>query len=112
VYQTLAVGADLHQSGIVLAGTESAGLYRSTDGGHSFARAPEAPEQINALVATGDGWLLSDENQIWHSADGLRWQPLADSQAALVLLATEDGVWAGNEQGVARVNASPALAVA
>jgi hypothetical protein len=112
VYQTLAVGSDFHESGVVLAGAESAGLFRSTDGGHSFARVAQAPGQINALAAIPTGWLLSDENQIWQSPDGLNWQPVAQSQAALVLLAAHDAVWAGHESGVVRVDASPELVVA
>lgn len=112
VYQTLAVGQDFHQTGVVLAGTESAGLFRSADGGHTFTPVPEAPSQINALAAIPAGWLLSDDTQLWHSADGLVWQPLPQSQAALVLLAAGDAVWAGNDAGVSRVDLSPALAIA
>jgi hypothetical protein len=112
VYQTVAVAPDFHQSHLVLAGTESSGLFRSTDGGHRFAPVPDAPSQVNALAATAAGWLLSDESQVWHSPDGLRWQPLAQSQAALVLLAADGQVWMGNDQGATRLDAVPELAAA
>lgn len=105
VYQTLAVAPDFHQTGLILAGTESSGLYRSTDGGHSFVLVDGAPAQVNALVATPAGWLLSDETQVWQSPDGQQWQPLAASHAALTLLAADHAVWAGHENGVVRVDA-------
>jgi photosystem II stability/assembly factor-like uncharacterized protein len=104
VYQTLAIAPDFHTSGFVLAGTEGEGLFRSTNGGHSFQPAPDAPQQINALAATGDGWLLSDENHLWQSKDGLVWEPVANSQSALVLLATGQEVVVGNEEGLVMVN--------
>lgn len=103
VYQAIAVAPDFHRSGLVLVGTESSGLLRSTDGGHSFTPVPDAPGQVNALAATPTGWLLSDENHVWNSADGLQWQPVSGTRAALTLLAAEDVVWAGHEDGVDRV---------
>jgi hypothetical protein len=112
VYQTLAVAPGFHRSQVVLAGTESAGLFRSVDGGHRFEPVPDAPSQVNALAATASGWLLGDESQVWHSPDGLRWQPLGRTQAALVLLAAGDDVWMGNDQGVTRLDLATELAVA
>lgn len=105
VYQTLAVAPDFHRSGVVLAGTESRGLFRSSDGGHTFVPVPDAPSQINALIATPTGWLLSDENQVWQARDGQQWQPVAASRSALTLLAAGAAVWAGHEDGVAHVDA-------
>ncbi len=105
VYQTLAVALDYHTSGVVLAGTESSGLLRSSDGGHTFTPVPDAPSQINALVATPGGWFLSDESQVWQSADGEQWQPLSSGRAALTLLTAGGAVWAGHEDGVDRVDA-------
>ncbi len=100
VYQAIAVGADFHATGIVLAGAEGDGLFRSTDGGHSFVHVPQAPTQINALAAVSDGWLLSDETQLWSSRDGLTWEPLAGSAPALVFLSTPDAVLSGHESGL------------
>lgn len=100
VVQTLAVGQDFHTTGIVLAGTESAGLWRSSDGGRSFAPVANGPQRVDALTATATGWLLSDENGLWRSADGLAWTHIPNSKPALVLLSTAEGVWAGGEEGV------------
>jgi photosystem II stability/assembly factor-like uncharacterized protein len=103
IYQTLAVDPDFHRTGVVLAGTEGQGLFRSTDAGHSFQPVPDTPAQVNALLATPTGWLLSDESQLWHSNDGLRWTPMPGSQAALVFLADGERVWVGNDEGVITV---------
>jgi ligand-binding sensor domain-containing protein len=103
VYQTVAVGQDYHTSGLVLAGTESDGLFRSVDGGRRFEPVPGAPAQVNSLASTAAGWILSDESQLWSSVDGLQWEPLPGSNAALVLLRTGDEVVAGTENGVQRV---------
>lgn len=102
VYQTLAVGPDYHTTGVVLAGTEGDGLLRSTDGGLRFVAVPGAPAQVNALTAVADGWLLSDAERLWHSPDGSTWTPISDTPA-LVLLATDDQVWAGSEHGLTPV---------
>ena len=93
-YQTVAVAPDVHCSGQVLAGTETDGLWQSTDGGRTFAVVEGAPEQVNALVAVtsapsgGDqvNWLLSDDTQLWRSADGVAWTPIGGSQPALCIL--------------------------
>jgi hypothetical protein len=42
---------------------------------------------------------LSDEAQLWQSADGKRWQPLPASKPALTLFRTEQGIWSGGEHG-------------
>jgi hypothetical protein len=100
VVQTLAVAPDFHTSGLVLAGTEDQGLWRSTDGGRSFAPVASDVQRVDAITATADGWLLSDAEALWRSVDGLDWHKVAGSRPALVLLNTADGVWAGGEQGV------------
>lgn len=110
VYQTLAVAPDYHASGVVLAGTEGDGLFRSDDGGHTFAPVPETPRQINALVAARQGWFLSDESQVWQSPDGVAWTPVAGSQAALVFHARRDAVLAGHEAGVTSLPIAEAVA--
>lgn len=113
-YQTVAVAPDVHCSGLVLAGTETDGLWRSTDGGRSFAIVGGAPEQVNALIALPDGsegscadaggapvnWVLSDDSQLWRSHDGAAWTPVADSDAALCLLESDGQIYAGGENGV------------
>jgi hypothetical protein len=101
VYQIIAVSPAFQQDGIVLAGTEGDGLWRSEDGGRSFTRVEGAPEQVNALCAYPHGWLLSDVEQLWRSDDGVEWQPVAESEPALVLRPTEAGILAGTEKGVA-----------
>ncbi|MCB0110567.1 MAG: hypothetical protein KDE53_31815 [Caldilineaceae bacterium] len=101
VVQIVAVAPDFHSSGIVLAGTEEMGLWRSTDGGRCFTHVTDGPSRVDALTSTADGWLLSDEAQLWRSSDGLNWQPVAESKPALTLFATAQGVWHGGEQGIA-----------
>jgi photosystem II stability/assembly factor-like uncharacterized protein len=96
---TLAIAPDFHAGGVVLAGTEGAGLWRSEDGGYTFAPVAGAPDVINALLVLPDGWLLSDAEQIWQSDDGLNWRATA-KPPALTLLATERGVLAGGMDGV------------
>ena len=113
-YQTVAVAPDVHCSGLVLAGTETDGLWRSTDGGRSFVAVEGAPEQVNALIALAGGsessspaesgkpvnWLLSDDTQLWCSQDGTAWSPVADSSPALCLLELDGRIYGGGENGV------------
>ena len=103
VAQVIAVAPDFHRSGLVLVGTEDRSLWRSADGGHSFARVEGAPDRVDALTATADGWLLSDDQGLLHSPDGLTWTRVDGAAPALILLNTKDGVWAGSESGIARV---------
>ena len=111
-YQTIAVAPDVHCSGQVLAGTETDGLWQSTDGGRTFSAVEGAPEQVNALVAVtsapaGDAqvnWLLSDDTQLWGSTDGVAWSPVGDSQPALCMLEVGGRIYAGGEDGVAVLN--------
>lgn len=111
VYQCVAVGQDYHSTGIVLAGTEGNGLFRSTDGGHTFNQVAGVPDQVNALAAVAGGWLLSDADQVWQSADGVSWQPVVE-QGALVLLSSGDEAWMGTDQGVQQVDVTPVAATA
>lgn len=108
VYQTLAVAPDFHASGLVLAGTEGDGLFRSDDGGQSFSPVPDTPRQINALVAARRGWFLSDESQIWQSVDGNRWTPVEGSQGALVFHLRKGQLLVGNDSGVTTLPAEVA----
>ena len=103
VAQVIAVAPDFHRNGLVLVGTEDRSLWRSADGGHSFARVEGAPDRVDALTATADGWLLSDDQGLLHSPDGLTWTRVDGAAPALILLNTKDGVWAGSESGIARV---------
>jgi len=104
-YQSIAISPTFHRDGLVLAGTEEQGLWRSADSGLTFSLVQNAPSRINALAALDGGWLLSDEEQLWRSTDGLSWQPVAGSQAALVLTPTGDGILAGTEDGVQLLDA-------
>ncbi len=104
IVQSVAVDPNFHQNDIVLAGTEDQGLWRSTDGGRSFAAVSDGPTRVDAICATADGWLLSDAEGLWRSDDSATWVRVAASKPALVLLNTPDGVWAGGEYGVERVD--------
>jgi len=99
-YQSIAISPAFHSDGLVLAGTEEQGLWRSADSGLTFTLVTDAPERINSLAALDGGWLLSDEEQLWRSTDGLSWQPVAGSEPALVLTPTAEGILAGTENGV------------
>lgn len=105
VVQSVAVGDSFHETGIVLAATENNGLWRSSDSGRTFARVANSAEQINAVIAAGDGWYLSDPSGIWQSANGSEWQQLPSLPPALALIATGQGIWAGGEHGVFAVPA-------
>jgi ligand-binding sensor domain-containing protein len=111
VYQTIAVDQDYYRSGLVLAGSENDGLFRSTDGGHSFQQVPGTPNQVNALIAVAGGWLMSDAEQLWQSNDGITWNP-AYQRGALALLSSGGETWMGTDEGVERVNLTPEAAVA
>ena len=100
VVQIIAVATDFHNSGVVLAGTEEQGLWRSEDGGRTFSKIDNGPMRVDALTATAEGWLLSDEAQLWRSADGKSWEPIPNSKPALTLFRTDGGVWSGGEHGV------------
>lgn len=97
VFQALAVEP---AGRIVLAGAEAAGLWRSADAGRTFEPVSAAPQQVNALAATPTGWVLSSNDGLWRSADGLAWEPIPGSRPAFVLLADMDRLWTGTESGV------------
>jgi len=99
-YQSIAISLRFHRDGLVLAGTEEQGLYRSADRGLTFTLVEDAPSRINSLAALDGGWVLSDEEKLWRSADGLSWQAVAGSEPALVLTPTPEGILAGTEDGV------------
>ena len=117
-YQTVAIAPDVHCSGLVLAGTETDGLWRSTDGGRTFSVVEGAPEQVNSLIALTDGsnssspaagdlqvnWLLSDDTQLWCSHDGAAWSAVDGSSASLCLLEVDGRIYAGGEDGVVVVD--------
>jgi hypothetical protein len=96
----LAVAPDFTTSGVVLAGAEDTGLWRSTDGGRSYTPVASGPSTVNALAANTHGWLASDPAGLWSSADGFHWEALPDHKPALTLLATDNGFWAGGEEEV------------
>ena len=104
-YQSIAISPSFHKDGLVLAGTEEQGLWRSADSGLTFSRVTDAPERINSLAALDGGWLLSDEEKLWRSTDGLAWQPVAGSEPALVLTPTAESILAGTENGVQLLDA-------
>ncbi len=109
VVQALAVSANWARDGVVLAGTESSGLFFSADKGHHFAPVAAAPQQIDALVATADGWLLSNDAGLWASSDGWRWTLVDASLPALVLLSSGAEVWAGGEFGLKPFKLAPGV---
>jgi hypothetical protein len=100
---SVAAAHDVHTSGAVLAGTEERGLWRSRDGGHSFAPVAGTPATVNAVLATPGGWLLSDLDGIWRSNDGETWSLVAGAEPALCLITDGGQVIAGGAAGIARL---------
>jgi hypothetical protein len=100
VVQAVAVSPNFYQDGLVLAGTEDQGLWVSTTGGRHFGPVEVGPQRVDAITATAIGWLLSDADGLWRSANGMAWERLPDSKPALVLLNSPEGVWVGGENGV------------
>lgn len=100
--QTIAVSPGFHDDGIVLAGTEEDGLWRSDDDGRTFTLIDGPPHRIDALIAIAAGWLAATPEGIWSApANALAWTAVADSSPALCLAKTDDGVVAGGEDGIA-----------
>jgi hypothetical protein len=99
--QALAVSPRYHADGLVLAGTESQSLWKSTDGGRTFAQVAGLPERIDALLATTSGYFAGTPAGVFQSANGSDWQLVAGSPAALALAQVGDAVYLGNETGVA-----------
>jgi photosystem II stability/assembly factor-like uncharacterized protein len=89
----LAVSQRFDRNGLVLAGSEGQGIFRSVDGGKSWqpARAGLAPNcSVNALLRYGCG-----EDEYWLAAtgDGSLWQSDDEGQVwAEILAATEPGL--------------------
>ncbi|MBK8047469.1 MAG: hypothetical protein IPK16_10305 [Anaerolineales bacterium] len=100
VVQALAVAADFGATGLVLAGTEDTGVWRSTDGGQTFEPVRAAPQSVNAMATGGGKWWASDAAGIWCSPDGVHWSLLEGPSPALVLLAQGDQLLAGNRTGI------------
>lgn len=98
--QTLAVAPDFHDIGLVLAGTEHDGLWRSTNGGRHFEPIEVVPSQVNALAYSAGRWVASDNQGLWFSDNAVAWESPAGSMPALALLPTEGGLWLGTESGV------------
>ena len=99
-FQCIAPAPDFHRSRRVLAGTEEAGLFRSTDGGRSFQPVAGTPSQVNAITPVPGGWVMSGSEQLWQSADGETWQPIPDSVGGLTLLYRGNAILVGTDQGI------------
>lgn len=98
-FQAIALSPLFHTDGMVMAGGEESGLWRSTDGGRSFTHARSGPKRVDALLAGDWGWLAATPQGIWHSGDALVWQLLSDSPPALALCTFAGRLWAGGEFG-------------
>jgi hypothetical protein len=98
--QALAISPHFHSDGVVLAGTESSGIWRSQDGGRTFARVEGGPQHVEALLALTNGWLAGTAEGMWESVDGVAWQRAADSAAALCLLHSGGAIYVGDEKGI------------
>lgn len=116
----LAVAHDFHESGLVLAASsqpEEAGsgeetalsttMWRSTDGGRTFASVDDAPPHCETLLATAWGFAAGTPGGLWASTDGHAWQPLQtdndQTPGALCLLGLTEGLLTGGGHGVALV---------
>lgn len=99
-FQALALSPTFHDDGLVLAGSENNGLWRSHDGGRTFARVETGPERVDSLLASAQGWLAASPQGVWFSRDTITWRLLANSPAALALCETASGIVTGGESGV------------
>ena len=99
-FQALAVSGNWHDDGIVMAGTESSGLFFSSNKGYHFARLATAPQEIDSLAAGASQWMLGNPAGLWFSNDGLEWALVNDSSAALVMLIDGLSVITGDESGL------------
>lgn len=89
--------------GHIFAGTESQGLYRSSDGGQTWDQLGDTALEgaINAILDSGDALLVQSDDQLWRSSDGgSSWQPALDQggitalslgAAGQLVLGFEDG---------------------
>jgi photosystem II stability/assembly factor-like uncharacterized protein len=111
--QALAASTGAAEGGVVLAGTESAGLFRSADGGFTWEPAGDVMGRevsVNALLrlgaSAGEVFIAAtDAGDLWRSEDaGLTWSKVNENgDPILALAATHDfgQVLAGaSEQGV------------
>lgn len=103
--QAVAVAPDFHTSGLVVAGTESQGIWQSSDGGRTFLRVAESPQRVDALIATNAGFYAGTPDGVLHSGDGATWRPIPDTPAALALLQLGDTLYIAGEHGVAVLSA-------
>ncbi len=100
LFQALAVSRQWQQDSIVIAGTETSGLFYSCDQGHHFAPVTAAPQQVDALVAVEQGWLLANDSGLWYSDDARCWAQIDDATPALVMLVDDAAVVAGGAFGL------------
>lgn len=107
----IAVSADFHSSGRVLAIASNGGeaeedegntaLWLSTDGGHSFDPVAQGPQGCQALAVLPTGFVAGAADGLWHSTDGMEWQHVEGSAGgALSLLPVEQGLLVGSASGV------------
>jgi photosystem II stability/assembly factor-like uncharacterized protein len=114
--QALAASAGYAENGVVLAGTEGAGLVRTTDGGESWQPVGDALGRdisVNALLRVADGegeaWLAAtDAGDLWRSVDaGVTWARVYENgEPVLALSVSPDGatLWAGTSEHGALVS--------
>jgi photosystem II stability/assembly factor-like uncharacterized protein len=81
-----------HFRGVIFAGTDGAGLYRSQDGGQTWGALTNFPAQatVNALLFDSRGRLLAGtgEHGLLASSDlGETWFPLLDTEDVILCLA-------------------------
>lgn len=89
---------------VVLAGTESSGLYRSLDRGKTWEQVI-AEGSVSALSTQADAlWALLDDRVMISSDDGQTWAMWTDfgDQQALTLLLRDGAVWVGFADGAIR----------
>ncbi len=105
VVQAIAVSPNFDEDKTVFAGTESKGIFRSSDGGESWTRVKSfEAESVNTLcyfekylVAGTDG-----ETILRSSDDGESWSRSNKTSSALCIARVGDELYAGVEDGVMR----------
>jgi hypothetical protein len=97
--QCISPSANFQRDGVVLLGTENSGVWRSLDGGRTFAAVAETPGRVDALIATDAGFYAGTPEGVFRSEDGEVWTRM-NARPALALLAHDGRLIIGNEEGI------------
>ena len=79
-----AIAADPRRPGLVVAGGEGGGVWRSIDGGRTWSAAGLPGENVRPIVVNEDGFAAGVRGDgIFASEDGTSWEPINEGLASL-----------------------------